>query len=226
MNQTGRLDPDSIRLERIIRAPRETVFDAWLTAETLRLWWPAGSDWETPVAEVEPRVGGRLRLVMRSPAGEEFGGTGEFTELERPELRFLGQLLRVRELREIELLVEPVRDVEPAHVGRRERHVHEGRRLRHARLGEPVKIVDLAHNMIRLAGYEPEVDIAIEVVGRRPGEKIHEELFNPGERPHPTPAEKIVTEHLRLLQNHQVPEIAQTGADVVGVEDSGLGHAA
>jgi FlaA1/EpsC-like NDP-sugar epimerase len=36
------------------------------------------------------------------------------------------------------------------------------------------------------------VDISIEIVGRRPGEKIHEELFNPGERPQPTPAEKIV----------------------------------
>lgn len=84
MNQTGP-DPDSIRLERIIRAPREAVFDAWLSAEMLKLWWPAGSDWDTPVADVEPRVGGRLRLVMRSPAGEEFGGTGEFTELERPE---------------------------------------------------------------------------------------------------------------------------------------------
>jgi FlaA1/EpsC-like NDP-sugar epimerase len=59
-------------------------------------------------------------------------------------------------------------------------------------MGEPVKIVDLAANMIRLAGYEPDVDIAIEIVGRRPGEKIHEELFNPGERPQPTPAEKIV----------------------------------
>jgi FlaA1/EpsC-like NDP-sugar epimerase len=59
-------------------------------------------------------------------------------------------------------------------------------------MGDPVKIVDLARNMIRLAGYEPEVDIAIEVLGRRPGEKVHEELFNPGERPQPTPAEKIV----------------------------------
>jgi FlaA1/EpsC-like NDP-sugar epimerase len=59
-------------------------------------------------------------------------------------------------------------------------------------MGEPVKIVDLAHNMIRIAGYEPDVDIAIEIVGRRPGEKIHEELFNPGERPQPTPAEKLV----------------------------------
>jgi FlaA1/EpsC-like NDP-sugar epimerase len=59
-------------------------------------------------------------------------------------------------------------------------------------MGDPVKIVDLAHNMIRLAGYEPEVDIVVDIVGRRPGEKLHEELFNPGERPQPTPAEKIV----------------------------------
>jgi FlaA1/EpsC-like NDP-sugar epimerase len=59
-------------------------------------------------------------------------------------------------------------------------------------MGDPVKIIDLARNMIRLAGYEPDADITIDVIGRRPGEKIHEELFNPGERPQPTPAEKIV----------------------------------
>jgi FlaA1/EpsC-like NDP-sugar epimerase len=59
-------------------------------------------------------------------------------------------------------------------------------------MGEPVKIVDLAHNMIRLAGYEPEVDIAIEIVGARPGEKLHEELFNSDERPQPTAADRIV----------------------------------
>ena len=60
-------------------------------------------------------------------------------------------------------------------------------------MGDPVKIVDLARNMIRLSGKEPGVDIAIEIVGRRAGEKIHEELFEPGERPAPTPAEKIVS---------------------------------
>jgi FlaA1/EpsC-like NDP-sugar epimerase len=59
-------------------------------------------------------------------------------------------------------------------------------------MGDPVKIVELAANMIRLAGFEPDVDIAIEIVGRRVGEKLHEELFNPGERPRPTHAEKIV----------------------------------
>jgi FlaA1/EpsC-like NDP-sugar epimerase len=58
-------------------------------------------------------------------------------------------------------------------------------------MGEPVAIIQLARDMIELSGLRPEIDIAIEVVGRRPGEKLHEELFNPHERPQPTPAEKI-----------------------------------
>jgi len=59
-------------------------------------------------------------------------------------------------------------------------------------MGEPVRIVELAQNMIRLAGFEPETEIAIEFTGRRPGEKLHEELFNSDERPQPTAADKIV----------------------------------
>ncbi len=59
-------------------------------------------------------------------------------------------------------------------------------------MGDPVKIVDLAHAMIRLSGLEPDKDIAVEIVGAKPGEKFHEELFNAYERPHPTPADKIV----------------------------------
>lgn len=43
-------------------------------------------------------------------------------------------------------------------------------------MGEPVKVVDLAHDMIRLCGYEPEVDIPVIFTGIRPGEKLHEEL--------------------------------------------------
>jgi FlaA1/EpsC-like NDP-sugar epimerase len=58
-------------------------------------------------------------------------------------------------------------------------------------MGEPVKIVDLAHNMIRLAGYEPETDIAVEFTQPRPGEKLHEVLFSDGEEVQPTAARRI-----------------------------------
>jgi FlaA1/EpsC-like NDP-sugar epimerase len=58
-------------------------------------------------------------------------------------------------------------------------------------MGEPVRIVDLAHNMIRLAGYEPETDIAIEFTKPRPGEKLHEELFGFAESSQPTAARRI-----------------------------------
>jgi FlaA1/EpsC-like NDP-sugar epimerase len=59
-------------------------------------------------------------------------------------------------------------------------------------MGEPVRIVDLARNMITLAGYEPEVDVAIEFIGPRPGEKLREELFNGDERAQQTTADRIV----------------------------------
>ena len=59
-------------------------------------------------------------------------------------------------------------------------------------MGDPVKIVDLAENMIKLAGLEPEKDIAIEFTGPRPGEKLHEELFGPEERPQSTASKRIM----------------------------------
>ncbi|MEA2443036.1 MAG: hypothetical protein QOJ12_328 [Thermoleophilales bacterium] len=82
-------------------------------------------------------------------------------------------------------------------------------------MGEPVKIVDLARNMIRLSGHEPDEEIAIEIVGRRPGEKIHEELFNPGERPQPTPAEKILVAERESVDPAWVDETFSQVEDLV-----------
>jgi FlaA1/EpsC-like NDP-sugar epimerase len=59
-------------------------------------------------------------------------------------------------------------------------------------MGEPVRIMDLAEDMIRFSGLEPGRDIAIEVIGRRPGEKLHEDLFNPYERAERTSVQKIL----------------------------------
>jgi len=58
-------------------------------------------------------------------------------------------------------------------------------------MGEPVKILDLARNMIRLSGKEPEKDIAIEFIGPKPGEKLNEVLWNQGETVGPTSHAKI-----------------------------------
>jgi FlaA1/EpsC-like NDP-sugar epimerase len=58
-------------------------------------------------------------------------------------------------------------------------------------MGEPVKILDLARNMIRLSGKEPDRDVVIRFVGVRPGEKLHEELWNEGEDVSATPHPKI-----------------------------------
>jgi FlaA1/EpsC-like NDP-sugar epimerase len=59
-------------------------------------------------------------------------------------------------------------------------------------MGDPVRILDLARKMIQLSGREPDRDVAIEVIGRRPGEKLHEELFNADEEPRATSEDKII----------------------------------
>ena len=71
-------------------------------------------------------------------------------------------------------------------------------------MGKPVKILDLARNMIRLAGYTPEKDIMIKFTGLRPGEKLYEELLNQKETTLPTSNEKIMVARVREFDFEEI----------------------
>jgi FlaA1/EpsC-like NDP-sugar epimerase len=58
-------------------------------------------------------------------------------------------------------------------------------------MGEPIKLINIAKRLIKLSGLEPNKDIVIKTIGMRPGEKIHEELWNRGEVPLKTDHPKI-----------------------------------
>jgi len=90
-------------------------------------------------------------------------------------------------------------------------------------MGEPVSILELAREMIGLSGLDPDRDIEIEIVGRRPGEKLHEELFNSYERPRPTAAEKILLAEREPLGGAQVEAMfAEIGLLVLEGDAAGL----
>ena len=73
-------------------------------------------------------------------------------------------------------------------------------------MGKPVKILDLAKKMIRLAGYKPGVDIKIAFTGLRPGEKLYEELLNKKEKTMPTSNEKIMIAKVQEFDYNQVKD--------------------
>ncbi|HEY1857049.1 polysaccharide biosynthesis protein [Acidocella sp.] len=77
-------------------------------------------------------------------------------------------------------------------------------------MGEPVKIVDLARQMIRLAGLRPEEDVAIRFTGLRPGEKLFEELFHGSEKPEPTGHEGLLMATPRLVDVRLVAAAIRT----------------
>jgi uncharacterized protein YndB with AHSA1/START domain len=73
-----------VRIERTFDAPAEDVFDAWTSEEVIRRWFIPATGWQEPSAEVELRVGGKIRVVMRDPDGEPVEAGGEYTRIERP----------------------------------------------------------------------------------------------------------------------------------------------
>lgn len=72
---------DYVRLTRLIRAPRQEVYDAWLNPQVRSLWWCASPEMKPGVCTIESAVGGKYRIGMVAPDGNEHIVVGEFTEL-------------------------------------------------------------------------------------------------------------------------------------------------
>lgn len=82
-------------------------------------------------------------------------------------------------------------------------------------MGKPVKIYDLAENLIRLSGHTPGVDIKIEVVGLRPGEKLYEELLMETENLEKTQHEKIFIDNPKSLTMDELKEALNLLSDAI-----------
>lgn len=74
-----------VRIERTFDSSAEDVFDAWTSEEVIARWFRPREGWREADAEVDLRVGGRIRVVMRTPDGEPVGAQGEYTVIERPQ---------------------------------------------------------------------------------------------------------------------------------------------
>ncbi|RZK25778.1 MAG: polysaccharide biosynthesis protein, partial [Flavobacterium sp.] len=85
-------------------------------------------------------------------------------------------------------------------------------------MGDPIKIVDLANSMIKLAGLVPKIDIDIVYTGLRPGEKLYEELLSNEELTIPTHNQKIKIARVRL---HDLKDVEDTIASLLDAKYSG-----
>ncbi len=73
-----------VRLTRLIRAPREKVYDAWLDPAVRQLWWCASPEMKAGRCEIDAKVGGQYAVGMIGPDGTEYVARGEFMTLDRP----------------------------------------------------------------------------------------------------------------------------------------------
>lgn len=80
MNSTAPAADRELVLTRILRAPREKVFQAWTEPALLKEWF-APRPWTTAAADLDVRPGGSSCIVMRSPEGQEFPNRGVYLEV-------------------------------------------------------------------------------------------------------------------------------------------------
>ena len=85
-------------------------------------------------------------------------------------------------------------------------------------MGKPVKIIDLAKKMIRLAGFKPDIDIKIKIIGLRPGEKLYEELLNDSAKNLPTHHNKI------LIAEENCPNFEYINVQIVALIQTSISN--
>lgn len=86
-------------------------------------------------------------------------------------------------------------------------------------MGEPVKIIDLAKKMIRLAGFTPDKEIKIKIIGLRPGEKLFEELLNDSSKTLPTHNEKIMIGQDRTDNFAEIEAVVSELIEIAKISD-------
>ncbi len=75
----------TLQIKRMIKAPREQVFDAWTDPEQLKKWFGPEDEMVVPQAKVDLRVGGKYRIQMKRPDGEFHTAAGLYLEVKPPE---------------------------------------------------------------------------------------------------------------------------------------------